>query len=166
MWTERDVKVWERDNGIYYVQIPGRAGWKSTGQRNRKQAIAWALREAEGGAHTDTTLAQYAADFFIPGKCPLIAIQEGRGKRNGVKHWETLRQLHVSYILLKWGRYTLPAIQARDVFTWLSKLRQVRGGVPLSAQTKNKIIVTLNAIYDYAVFDGLSSPTSSGPCRG
>jgi integrase len=167
-WTEKDVKTWKRSDagGVYYVRIPGTSGWKSSGLTRKAAAIEWALRQAGGGHSSDTLLGEYAKDFFIPGLCPIVAIREATGGKNTLKHWDDQRAVLEHYILPRWGKTMVGAIDAKAVFGWLSSPELIRAKPseesgqewrksPLSGAHRNRILIVFRAIMAHAVFDRL-----------
>jgi integrase len=156
-WDEKDVKTWKRKDagGVYYVRIPGRVGWSSSGETTKRKAVEWALDQAHGGIHPGMSLQEYARNFFIPGKCPFIRLrEESEGKRQP-KTWRTYRQLLADYILPTWGHFIIPAIRPRPVFDWLSKIKSIKKKHRfLSPAQRKKLLLTFVLVFDQAVFDG------------
>ena len=177
-WTEKDVGITTRKNSPYvYVTIPGRKkGYVSSGQTTRKRAIEWALREAMGRASPDVLLEDYAKDFFIAPLCPIIKLRERAGGKRTQKHWDTMRQLLEDYILPRWGRMMVEAIEPSPVFDWLesdslmtvkefataSGTREPR---PLSTARRNGILIAFWEVMQQALFDKviLSNPLNAVP---
>lgn len=172
-WTERDVRVTKRKDrgGVYYVIIPGTAGWVSSGQTNKAKAIDWALIKAHGEFGPDVTLEEYTKNFFLPDLCPRIKLKEQAGGKNVDQTWSNLRQLLVVYLWPRWGKTMLTAIRAKAFFDWLSDpgMMTVKkfGGEPrpLSAPQRNKIHSAMNHIFEQAMFDELvkSNPLTAVP---
>lgn len=167
-WTEPDVRATKRKDrgGVYYVVVPGTAGWVSSGQTNRAKAIEWALVKAHGDFGPDVTLEEYTRDFFIPGLCPRVKLKEQAGGKNVDQTWSNLRQLLTVYIWPRWGKTMLTAIRARPFFDWLFDHEMMtvkefvaddgktRAARPLSAPQRNKIHSALNHVFEQAMFDG------------
>lgn len=177
-FTDRDVKTWKRSDagGVYYVRIIGLFGWRSSGKMRKSQAVEWALAQATGGHSVDVTVGEYAKNFFLPGDCPVVRLREATGGTATAKHWADLRAALARYILPRWGRVMVAAIDARGVFDWLSDPGLIRAKPedgdarewrkePLSAAHRNRILVAFNLMMDQAVFDRLISanPVRSVP---
>ena len=181
-WTERDVRATKRKDrgGVYYVVVPGTAGWVSSGLTNRTKAVEWALVKAHGEFGPDVTLGEYTKNFFLPGVCPRIKLKEQAGGKNIDQTWANLRQLLETYIWPRWSETMLVAIRSKPFFDWLTgdlqTTKKFSGSTrPLSAAQRNKIHSAMTHVYAQAMFDGIAKEdplaavpwlTNNAPARG
>jgi len=117
---------------------------RSTGCRLKTDA----LRELEKWKAQDRqkasgTLAAFAQDFFIPGRCPYIAWKAEQG---GIKKHTVYEHRHnlSKHILPALGKRLLADIGPVDVETWLRTLS-------LSGSAKNGILNTVNILMQEAL---------------
>jgi integrase len=140
-------QLWDRESkGLWYVRFPGQ-GWKSTGIRDREQAEAWAERNCpDRPVDHSMTLAAFAVDFFVPGRCRWLKRQEAKGRRPRLPYIIKQRSLLDNYILPRFGKAPVRDITRRQVDDWLLDLKSKQNNIPLGADAKNKIIMALRTI--------------------
>lgn len=155
-FNENDIRVWRRKDagGTYYAQLPGRAGWISTGHNTKSAALRWAIAQANG-QDVHLTFGEYAAPFFLPGECRLLADLVSAGKSGSDRQWSDLRRLVQKYLIPEWGRFALTVIQPAPFFRWLREVKSVEDGKLLSTTTRNRLQTTMIRIMDYAVYEGV-----------
>ncbi len=159
-WMESDVRTWDRtaDRGCFYVKVPGRnAGWVSSRQSSKKEAIRWALSVARGGALKERTLSDFARDFFLVGKCDFIASRESETRSRTSKYWADLRSVLELYLFEKWGDWFLSSVSPAQFFDWLVVLKSVKHGERLSGRVRKRVRDVAIIIWDWAVFRGVVS---------
>ena len=162
-FTAKDVRTWDKtkDRGVWYVKVPGREeGWKSSGEDNKATAIAWALRQAQGGYSENIKLEEFAKDFFLPSKCSYVRSRETGSKPRSPKHWHELRVILIDYLLPKWGKYQMSAVLPGTFHDWLLNLTSTRKELdkrPLGPARLRKILFGATKIWDWAVFKGVMS---------
>jgi len=155
---ESDVRTWDRthDRGCFYVKIPGRdAGWVSSRQETRSEAIRWALVQARGGTLHEVTLKVFAKDFFLVGQCDYVASRSSEGRSRTSKHWSDLRAVLEHYLFEKWGDWYLPSVTPAQFHDWLINLTSVRNGEKLSGRARKRIRDVAITVWDWAVFRGV-----------
>ena len=142
-----------RNNGYYYVMYPGKK-WQSTAQTEEKQAIEWAEYNLPGNPSRQPTVAEFAKDFFIPGKCRWLKRMKQKGHVYGPGHLKKMRANVEKYILKEFGNMTLTSVTRRSIDDWLLDLKGTKSKRPLMADAKNKIIVSFRHIMNDAVDEG------------
>ena len=145
-------KIW----GYYYYDKNGHRLYRSTGRKTKHEAmkvINQRIAEgslAFGGFGKDPILRDYAADFYVEGKCPILKEKS----RAGIKIAKTTiigyRTHLVNEIIPYFGPFKLKQISDSDIKKYESKLKEERG---LQHNTINQIIVPLKAVLDQAVSD-------------
>lgn len=121
----------------------GRRVYRSTGEHLRAEALRVVGRwEAEAERAASGTLEVFAADFFLPGRCPYLAWKAEQGglkAHTAAEHRKNLR----NYILPALGGRLLADIGPVEVETWLR-------GLPLSGSTRNAILNSLGIVLQEA----------------
>jgi integrase len=144
VFRRRGSDVW-----YFYAMENGRRVAHSTKTEDKALAEERARKYLEPlpiGAQT--TVGDWAADFFVPGKCRWLAAQDAAGK--GASEGAALgRRSHLTkWILPAFGKRTLSSITPGELRDWIIRL-------PLSSQSKRHMKYTLNAIFSEAVLAGL-----------
>lgn len=139
------MRTWNR-NGIIYVWFDG-YGWRSSGLSDRDAAIAWATKNLPSKTPERITLREFSENFFIPGKCSWLEVQEDRGKHMVASTIQRYRRHLEKHIWPALGNYLLDDITLIQVRNWISKLNR-------SKDTKNKILGTLRVVFDEAELYG------------
>jgi len=134
-----------RSSGIIYVQFatqPRR--WRSTGQKEMRDAKVWAEEHRTDKPETALTFKQFAEGFFIPGRHKWIERKHSKNKDFASDFLSVNQGRLDNYILPYFGSYLLPAIKPRMIDDWLIELTGKYK--PLSHSSKNKILITLRHI--------------------
>lgn len=137
------------DTWYFYSVENGRRVAHSTKSTDKVEAEKRARAFLEPmNAGAQTLIEDWAADFFIPGKCRYLAAQDAAGK--GVSEGTALgRRSHLTtWILPAFGKRAISSISPGELRDWIIRL-------PLSSQTKRHMKYTLNAIFSEAVLSGL-----------
>ncbi len=139
---------------VMFRAMPGK--WIATGTTNMEEAERWAANyEVSIPVNLDeTTLNQFAKDFFIRGKCPWVHRMEKKGKTFSDRHLTKLRGELKNYILPEFGNLSLSAIKYHAIDNYLLDVKSVRYRRPLNADAKNKIIVSLRHVMREAMAQG------------
>jgi len=142
-----------RDWHFYFYDETGRRRFRKTAHRARwraeEEARDFVKEYFDGlGTREEITFTEYTKDFFVWDKCTWIKRQHATGKsfsRVMARH----RRGHLrNYILPVFGERNLADLKAHEIQAWLVSL-------PLSNQTKNHILYTLNIVLRQAEFEEL-----------
>ena len=168
-YTEKDVRTWDqvKRKGCFYVTIPGGDGkFKASGCDGRREAVAWALMVARGGLAPTMTVAEFCSGFFKPGKWGYVDSHPDRS----ADYWKALQTEVDTYILPRWGKMAMDAVEPSAVDVWLAKLESARSVVrgqkkTLSARSRASVLSTMNVMWNRAVFSGVipSNPLATVP---
>ena len=143
-------------NGIFYVIYRARPDKPiSTGQRTEEEAIAWAYAHQQDKPKVNVKFHDFADDFFLPGKCPWTTRMEKKGRDFGADYLPGHRSRFNCYIMPRFGPLLVSAITTKVIDEWLMDLKSVRNGEPLSASTKDKVLIGLRIILKQAVYEGI-----------
>ena len=168
-----EYSVRTRTNSPYwYYKIRGMRDYRSTGIKvqwrkgqpaNRAEAQRFAeetLREADAnaGKEPEPTLGEYAASFYRPNKCPILAAAAHRrplkeSTRRGKRQYLT------NYILPKWGGLRPREITGRAIEDWLVSLEW-------GNSTRNHLLQTFSQILRQAHMDGLCDTNAAASVQG
>ena len=133
-----EYQLWCR-NGIYYFRLPGESSFHSTRQRNKRKAEQVINKIIREGQATRIKLSEYAKDFYVSERCQWIQWQCAK-QRPFSQAMAKMRRAHLTnYLLPEFGDTTLDQINPVAFENWLATL-------PLSNQTKNHILDSLNII--------------------
>ena len=118
------------DSGVYYVRFRDRAGRRmtaqSTGCTRKRDAEEWAAAQFRSNGYDRPqkrmSFASYAADWWIPEKCPYIRQRRTEGKSLSSGYVTANRGLLENYILPEFGSMKLDAITRADIEDWKVKL--------------------------------------------
>lgn len=145
-------KIW----GYYWYDKDNHRHFRSTGRKTKHEALKVInQRISEGrlsfmGFDNDPYLKDYAADFYIEGKCPILKEKH----RTGTKISETTiygyRTHLVNEILPYFGPFKVRNISENEIKKYEIKLQEERG---IQHNTINQIIVPLKQIMKQAVAD-------------
>lgn len=150
---KKKYRITLRNNGIYYVLYPGHK-WQTTGQIKESDARAWADYNLPGNPNRMPTVAEFARDFFIPGKCKWLKRMKQKGHVFGQGHLKKMRANVENYIIKEFGNLSLNMVTRRSIDDWLLDLKGTKSKRPLMADAKNKIIVSFRHIMNDAVDEG------------
>jgi integrase len=132
----------------YWFDIGGNRQYKSTRCRNRDDAEQYIKKLERDGNPEDVTLKQYAADFFIPGKCDWLQRQKAKGKAIS-DPWAEVRRAHLeNHLFPKYGNLPLQQFNPVAVEKWLLSME-------LSNSTRNQIIYSLHIVIAEAHREGI-----------
>lgn len=130
-----------------YLDEDGRRRQRSTGCTTKKAAREEIERFfAQPGSAT--IFGDFAADFFIPGKCGWLAAREQSDQPLRSGQVKNKRNHLTKYLIPKWGKWPLDAITARKLRDWLLSL-------DVTNQTRKHILYTMRAVLSEAVADEL-----------
>lgn len=146
---KKPFRINKRPSGIYQVMFATNPGkWKSTGQRDKDAANAWAEQHRIDIVDTTQTLKQFAEGFFIPGRHDWILRQNRKNKTFAPDFLQVNQGRLDNYILPHFGSFLLSAIKPRMIDDWLITLEGI--GKPLADATKNKILITFRHVLEEA----------------
>ena len=152
--------------GYYCYDSKGRHVYRSTGMSTKEEALAVIRERIRLGRLADppkvnprvfvrsvpngeTLFADYAAQFFVKGRCPYMQDRLLRGGHVTVGYISSLRGLLNNYILPYFGQMLMSEIRRGEVNRWLLHLPSLG----LSNNTANKVLGALRIILDFAVFE-------------
>lgn len=143
---------------VMFRHIPGK--WMSTGTDNYAEAVLWAeafLKRDLQVNDTEVTLRQFAKNFFTP-KDPYNIRQRNNqhGRVYDETYYENRQSRLKNYILPRFGDQLVDTITDVTIEDWFLNLTR-KNGKSLSADTKNKILITLEEILQEAHRQGLVS---------
>lgn len=151
---KKPYRFWKKPSGIYYVTYAIQPGkWRSTGQKNERDAKVWAEEHREDRMETTQTLQDFAEGFFIPGRHNWIERKHSKNKFFASDFLTTHQSRLDNYVLPYFGSYLLPAIRARAIDDWMINMKGM--SKPLAGATKNKILVTFRHVLQEAKDQGL-----------
>jgi hypothetical protein len=140
----------------YYCRFRGEDGerlpWRSTGETSKTRAENWALAEIERARTAvpgaDITLASFAIDFFIPGRCSWLKRQEAKGRPVSEAWARAKRQMLVNHVFPALGKVRLDRLTRPMIERFLVDLK-------LSNQTRNHLLYALKTVLAEAEAEGL-----------
>lgn len=145
-------KPFKRNESKYYyfhVYENGKRIRKSTGKTTKyeaEQEIDEYLHEKEAeNTRPDYTLSEFAADFFVWGKCTWIERQHKRDHPFSKSVADQRRSHLTRYILPVFGAKRITEIKAAAVDDWLLQLES-ESGKALSNQTKEHLLYTFRIV--------------------
>ncbi|WP_319561383.1 hypothetical protein [Marispirochaeta sp.] len=138
-----------------FKAMPGK--WISTGTGDPDKAETWAANyEVAVQPSEKMTMKEFTENFFFPGKCMWLRRMNAKGKSFTDRHLAKMRGNLENYIWPEFGNLVLSAMRQRDIDDYLIDLKSVRDNtIPLKADAKNKVIITLRHIMREAVAQGL-----------
>jgi len=147
-----------------YDELTGKRIYRSTGEKTKALAEKYVRELAEQGKlgikdRVMTRLRDYAADFFIPGKCPVERNNRERGKSFTKATMSIRRTSLTEHILPHLGNLPVSGITPSVIDKWIVGLPE---NDKISRTTANFQLVTLRVVLDQAVRDGL---LSENPCN-
>ncbi len=126
--------------------------WRSTGETSKTRAENWAQaevrRERESTPGADITLAQFAADFFVPDRCSYLKRQAAKGRAVSEAWAQAKRQMLVNHVFPALGKCRLDALTRPMIERFLVDLDR-------SCQTRNHMLYTLKTVLAEAEAEGL-----------
>lgn len=151
---------------VYYYAIydeDNKRIYRSTGEKSKAKADAYVRSLQEKGRlgiidRYMTTLKDYAADFFIPGKCPIEKYNHTRGKSMTKATLSVRRAALVEHIFPYLGSHAVYNISPKLVNKWLMEVPEKDG---VSRTTANTYLVALRLVMEQAVRDGI---VKTNPC--
>ena len=152
---------------VYYYWVRDEGGirrYRSTGEKTKAKAQEYVLSRRDEGAlqELDTSgilLKDYTKDFYIDGKCPVMANMKARGKAMAKSTANNYRNVLSKYILPDLGKYPINKLSSPIINRWLIKLPENREIKMSMANGAKKV---LSNVMQQAVRDGL---VKRNPCR-
>lgn len=148
----RRGEIW----GYYWYDSNNKRHYRSTGKKTKHEAQKVInKRIAEGDLQwkeekKDVLFKDYAANFFIQGKCPILKEKERTGKGLSPTTIYNYRKHLTTELLPFFGEYLLGNIDDVLIKKYEDKLKEERG---LKHKTINQIVFPLRASLDQAVRD-------------
>ena len=142
---------------VYYVQFRDSNGDYtsaiSSGQTSEGAAKEWALNYARKGnipIHRGFTFAQYAADWWVPGKCKYCKEKVQTGRTLTARYIVESRRNLEKRLIPHFGSMKLTGIRRKDVWEWKNALYEEG---TLNPATINRTMATLKVMLKEAVRD-------------
>lgn len=151
---------------VYYYYVydeTNRRVYRSTGERNKAKAMDYVLSLRDKGRLGErdrcmVKLKDFAEDFFIPGKCPILLNLEMRGKHLTKATCDTRRRALTLHVFPHLGNMAVSSITNATVNKWLMDLPHKDG---VSRTTANSCLDALRPVMDEAIREGI---ISTNPC--
>lgn len=145
---------------IYYYSFyddDGVRRYRSTGCRTKAAALDYVMKKREEGMlrtmhSTRITFGQYAKDFFVWDKCPLIKSALERGRHFSKSTAQHKRYLFIKHVFPYFQDMQMNLITPRKINSWLLSFSKEHNLKPHSA---NKVFSYFSQVMDYAVKDGV-----------
>jgi integrase len=136
-------KVWYAS----FYNAEGRRVAFSTGETSKARAEAAAVRLLSSPRKAPT-LADYAEDFFVWGKCSWLKRQAAKGRGVNEAWAGARRAMLVNHVFARFGKTRLDALTRPLIERWLVDL-------PRANQTRNHILYALKTVLAEAHADGV-----------
>lgn len=152
---------------VYYYWVRDEGGirrYRSTGEKTKAKAQEYVLSRRDEGSLQEldvsgVLLKDYTKDFYIDGKCPVMANMKARGKAMAKSTANNYRKVLDKYILPALGKYPINKLSSPIINRWLIKLPD-NCNVKMSMANAAKKV--LSNVMQQAVRDGL---VKNNPCR-
>lgn len=152
---------------VMFDHIPGK--WISTGCLDMPAAIEFAEKTMQNEGRSRgrvPTLAEFSHDFFLrTDKESLQARDEIFGHQFTKSRYIKYQALLDNYILPRFGAFIITAISVRMIEEWIPYIRPIGHKSALSADTKNKILVTFRLVMDDVKREGWRDDNPAAEAR-
>lgn len=162
---KKEYRFRQRKDRKVEVLFLGNDKWFTTGCDSKQDATAWAeanksLYVCEQGK--DPYIRDYAGNFWTRRDSASFYMSNyNRNKRYADRYYELAHSQTVNYIIPTFGRFRLSQITPLMIDRWFLSLVSILKKKPLSDNSKNKILMTLSAMYGEAIRNELCK---SNPC--
>jgi integrase len=139
-----------RSSGIYYYKLKGQQHFKSTGKKNKQEAVEFVekIMNGEPESKEKVLLSEFTKDMFIWDKCTWTRRRVVKGKQLSKPTVADRRSMLKNYILPTFGNRIISSIKNHEIDNWLTTL-------PLANSTRNQVLFTFRIVLREAIFQNI-----------